>query len=109
MIKSSPLNTVKNLVEAINDGDLDTALSLYEPQAVLIVQPGKIARGRDAIRTALEGFISLKPSLKGDAHQVVEAGEVSPPSSLLAKKRSLLPTLLSGQMAYTMSLSISSV
>lgn len=73
----NPLDAVKNLTEAINQGDLDTALSFYEPQAVLIAQPGNIARGRDAIRTALEGFISLKPLLKGEAYQVVEAGDIA--------------------------------
>jgi uncharacterized protein (TIGR02246 family) len=73
----NPLETVKNLIEAINQGDLDAALSLYEPEAVMIAQPGNIARGRDAIRTALEGFISLKPLLKGEANQVVEAGDTA--------------------------------
>ncbi|HJS67806.1 MAG TPA: nuclear transport factor 2 family protein [Nitrososphaera sp.] len=77
MEKPSPLNTVKNLIEAINQGDLDAALSFYEPQAVLVAQPGNIARERDAIRAALLGFVSLKPSLKGEAHQVVEAGDLA--------------------------------
>lgn len=74
---ADPSDAVKNLLEAINKGELDTALSLYKPQAVFVVQPGKIERGRDAIRAALEGFISLKPSLKGEATQVVEAGDIA--------------------------------
>ena len=45
--------------------------------AVLIAQPGNIARGKDAIRAALQGFVSLKPSLKGQAHQVVEAEDIA--------------------------------
>jgi uncharacterized protein (TIGR02246 family) len=77
MEKSGSLDTVRKLIEAINQGDLDAALSLYEPQAALVAQPGNIAKGRDSIRAALEGFISLRPSLKGEAHQVVEAGDVA--------------------------------
>ena len=76
-MQPNPSDTVESLTEAINQGDLDKALSFYEPDAVLIAQPGTIARGRDAIRTALAGFISLKPSLKGQAHQIVEAGNTA--------------------------------
>jgi uncharacterized protein (TIGR02246 family) len=77
MEKLNPLGTVTKLIEAINQGNLDAALSLYEPEAVLLAQPGNIARGRDAVRAALQGFISLKPSLKSEAHQVVEAGDIA--------------------------------
>src|SRR5687767_10672231 len=39
------LDTVDRLVRAINAGDLKTALGLYEPDAVLVVRPGQLARG----------------------------------------------------------------
>src|SRR5262245_29687372 len=71
------LNTIKKLTEAINKGDIETALSLYDDQAVMISQPGIIARGRNAIRTVLEGFVSLKPSLSTEAHQLVEARDIA--------------------------------
>ena len=77
MGQPSPSDTVKNLIEAINQGDIDAALGFYEPEAVIIAQPGNIARGRDAVRAALQGFISLRPSLKGGAYQVIEAGGVA--------------------------------
>jgi uncharacterized protein (TIGR02246 family) len=73
----NPLDTIKKLREAMNKGDVETALSCYQDQAVLIAQPGNIARGRDAIRTVLEGFVSLKLSLRGEAHELVEAGDVA--------------------------------
>lgn len=77
MVDPNPSDIVKNLTTAINQGDLDKALSFYEPDAVIIAQPGKIAQGKDAIREALAGFISLKPSLKTQAYQVVEAGDAA--------------------------------
>ena len=77
MGETEQLEVVQKLTEAINRGDLEAALSCYEPEAVLIAQPGSIARGRDEIHTALEGFISLKPLLKGEAHQLVLAGDVA--------------------------------
>lgn len=77
MKRSNPVDAVQELTEAINKGDTDAALSCYEPDAVLIAQPGKVAQGKDAIRAALEGFVALKPSLKGYTNQVVEAGDIA--------------------------------
>ena len=74
---SDPLDTINNLTRAINYGDIETALSLYESVAILVVEPDKVARGTAAIRTALEGFMSLKPSLKGEIHQILNVGDLA--------------------------------
>jgi uncharacterized protein (TIGR02246 family) len=74
---SDPLDTINNLTRAINYGDIETALSLYESEAILVVEPGKFARGTPAIRTALERFMSLKPTLKGDIHQILNVGNLA--------------------------------
>jgi ketosteroid isomerase-like protein len=41
---SEPIDTVNQLVLAINRRDVDTALGFYEPDAVLVIQPGQVAR-----------------------------------------------------------------
>jgi uncharacterized protein (TIGR02246 family) len=74
---SEPLDTNDSLTRAINLDDIETALSLYESEAILVVEPGKVARGTTAIRTALEGFVSLKPILKGDSHQIMNVGNLA--------------------------------
>jgi uncharacterized protein (TIGR02246 family) len=76
MKQPSPLNTINSLTEAINQGDLDAALDLYEPDAVLVAQPGQVARGRAGIRDALAQFVSLKPTLRGQFQQTVESGDI---------------------------------
>jgi ketosteroid isomerase-like protein len=73
----NPLDAVTQFVNAMNKGDLEAALSLYEPGATVIVQPGVAATGTSALREALAGFIALKPTLTSEAHQVVEAGDVA--------------------------------
>jgi uncharacterized protein (TIGR02246 family) len=78
----SPLDTINNLTAAINRGELDAMLNCFEPDAVLVVQalagqPGQIARGAAAIREAYGGFVSLKPTLRRRAQQVVEAGDIA--------------------------------
>ena len=73
----SPLDAVTQFVNAMNNGDLESALGLYEPGASLVVQPGVVATGTLALRDALAGFAALKPTLTSEAHQVVEAGDVA--------------------------------
>jgi uncharacterized protein (TIGR02246 family) len=72
-----PASTVARLAEAINRGDLDGAATLYEKDAVLVVRPEQIARGRAQVRDALAGFIALKATLRTEAQQVIEAGEIA--------------------------------
>ena len=72
-----PIDTVNELVNAINRGDLERAAVTYERGAVLLAQPGQLARGSTQVREALAGFIALKPTLTSEAQQVIEAGDVA--------------------------------
>ena len=72
-----PVDTVNRLVEAMNRGNVEGALALYEQDAVLMVQPGQLARGSAQLREALSGFIALKAVLQSEAQQVIEAGDVA--------------------------------
>jgi ketosteroid isomerase-like protein len=74
---AGPIDTVNQLVDAINRGDLERALAAYEPEAVLLVQPGQLARGSIQLREALAGFIALKPTLTSEAQEVIEGGNVA--------------------------------
>jgi uncharacterized protein (TIGR02246 family) len=74
---SSPIDTVNQLADALNRGDLEAALALYEPNAVLIAQPGQLARGSAELRTALAGFIGLKPTLRSQTQDVVEVDDIA--------------------------------
>jgi len=72
-----PIDTVNQLRDAINREDLDGAVVAYAPDAVLLVQPGQIARGSAQVREALAGFIALKPTLTSEAQEITEAGDVA--------------------------------
>ncbi len=74
---STPIDTVNQLAEAINRGDLEAALALYVPNAVLVPQPGQLARGTTELRAALGRFIDLKPTLKFQAHSVIEVDDIA--------------------------------
>ena len=73
----TPIDTVNQLLSAINRGAVEAALALYEPDAVLIAQPGHPARGPDELRAALQQFAALKPILRSRADSVVEMGDLA--------------------------------
>ena len=74
---AKPIDTVTQLVQAINRGDLAAAVSLYESNAVLVVRPGQLARGATEIRDALAGFVALKATLRSEVQRVLEADSVA--------------------------------
>src|SRR5437773_1472069 len=71
---AGPSDTVDHLTQAINRGDLEAALALYEPNAVLVVEPGHLACGTTQLREALTRFIALKTTLRSEAQEVIAAG-----------------------------------
>jgi len=77
MIKNTPKDTVSGFVDAINKGDLEAALAFYEAEAVFVVAPGVVVTGTSAIREALAGILSLKPTIESDLHQVLETDDIA--------------------------------
>ena len=73
----SPQEAIGQLAQAVNRGDLEAAVALYEPGATFVAEPGQLAAGTAAIRAALAGFINLKPTLTIGKSAVVEAGDVA--------------------------------
>jgi uncharacterized protein (TIGR02246 family) len=63
MPANKPEDIPRLFTEAFNAGDLNAVMSLYEPDAILVPQPGQIVRGQAAIREALKGYLALKPRL----------------------------------------------
>lgn len=64
-------------VDALNAGDLDALIALYEPQAALMPSPGKVVNGTAAIREALAGFLAAKPSMSMSARTLAQDDDVA--------------------------------
>jgi uncharacterized protein (TIGR02246 family) len=68
---------VKKLDEAFGHSDLEAVLGFYEDDAVLVVAPGRVARGKEE----LQRFFSHVFALQGRAEQietnVLDAGDVA--------------------------------
>ena len=67
--------------DAINAGDVDAALTLYEPDAIIAHEPGKYIAGLDAIREVMTNFTTLNPKETVqetvDVLLILQAGDVA--------------------------------
>lgn len=71
---SKPLDTIFHLLAARSHGDLAAALTCYEANATVVMEPGKFARGETAIKTFIEATIVLPITFGG--HAIVEAEDI---------------------------------
>jgi len=62
---------------AINAGDIEAVMKLYEPGACLMPEPGEVASGTKAVREALSGFLAMNPRIKLDVKKLAEAGGIA--------------------------------
>ena len=62
---------------AMNAGDLDALVALYEPEAIIMPTPGQTAVGTTAIREALSAFVAMKPAVTLAARALAQAGDIA--------------------------------
>ena len=65
------------LIEAMEKGDVDAMVSLYEPNAIFVVSPGQVVAGHAAIREVLQGYIAAKATSKVEALRVLPSADGS--------------------------------
>ncbi len=65
-------------LERANAGDVDGVVDLYEPGAVLVVPPGRLAVGTEAIREVYAGLLTAaRPRFTGVIRPAVRAGDIA--------------------------------
>src|SRR5262245_25556904 len=66
---------------AFNDGELDRALELWDPEAVYREQPGtpldtaEVLQGLDEIRASLASYLAEFPDFHSEIDELVDAGD----------------------------------
>jgi len=77
MPATTPDEAVKELDQAFARRDIEAVLAFYEDGAAVVVEPGRIARGKEELRK----FFTQLFTLKGQAHQlkthVIESGNIA--------------------------------
>ncbi len=64
--------------QALNAGDLDALVALYEPGAAFNSEPGgPVVTGAEAIREALGGFLALKPTMAIEVRNLGQSGDLA--------------------------------
>lgn len=77
MVANSPELAVELLDHAFNQGDVETVLSFYEAGAVVVTEPGRLARGTIELRSFFEQIMRSGASAKQLKTHVIEADGVA--------------------------------
>jgi uncharacterized protein (TIGR02246 family) len=72
-----PENMNAAFAEALNSGDIEKLVGLYEPDAILAPAPGQRAVGREAIRAALEGLLALRGRMESRNNYCMRSGDIA--------------------------------
>lgn len=73
--------TINTNNAAVYAGDIDAILATFEPNGVLMGQPGMPAMGAPALREAFQQFIAINPKITVTSHEVIQAGDIALHSS----------------------------
>jgi len=66
---------------AVSAGDMEGILATFEPNGVLVGQPGMPAMGTPALREAFKQFIAINPKITVTSHEVIQADDIALHSS----------------------------
>jgi ketosteroid isomerase-like protein len=75
------LDAVRRSNKAFNDGDLDGALEIYDPQVVYHEQPGtpldtaEVLWGLDDVRASVMSYIAEFPDFHSEIDELLDAGD----------------------------------
>ena len=76
-----PANTPEEVYELFSQyfsaADLDSLVTLYEPGATLVPQPGVVVSGHGAIREAFSAFLALKVKFDLQPPKVFRANDIA--------------------------------
>jgi len=75
--KETPDQVIQALDIAFNAGDLETILQYYEPEALVLPEPGTEARGLDAISALYGRFIQPGLSVEQERTHIMIADGIS--------------------------------
>ena len=81
MPKANTPEDVSRLIgETVTSGDMDAALSLYEPDATFAT-PAAFGEGSvtglDGLRESLGGFLAMSPQLNVNAEKTLRSGDIA--------------------------------
>lgn len=64
-------------LDAINAGDIEAVLQLYEAESAIVNPEGELVGGLDAVREITAGLLALEPHFELRVARVLECGDVA--------------------------------
>ena len=77
MATPDPQTLHTRFLDALNAGDVDGVVSLYEPDGVIATEPTTRLAGHVAIRSMVTGFLAQRPVITLHHSDLVRAGDVA--------------------------------
>jgi ketosteroid isomerase-like protein len=77
MVAKTPQEAVAAADDAFNNRDLEGVLAFYEDGAVMVYEPGRVARGKAALRQVFQNLLSFNVVAKQEKTDVVQAGDIA--------------------------------
>jgi ketosteroid isomerase-like protein len=77
MSAKSPADICRLFQRYMAEGDLESVLSIYDPEAVILNQAGEVTTSRQGLREELAPLAARKARFGFTIKQVVEAGDVA--------------------------------
>lgn len=76
-IARTPVEAIEKCAEMIQAGDIDGLIQLYDPDIVMMMEPGKVQVGLDALREFFTPLLALRPKMKFTRLSLLEADGVA--------------------------------
>ena len=77
MSAKSPEEICRLFQHYMAEGDIDSVLSVYDPEAVFLNQSGEVKRGEEELRQELADFAASKAVFNFDIKQVIQSGDIA--------------------------------
>ena len=69
-------NIVKELDKAVNDKDLEKVLSFYEKDSILVMEPGRVAKGKAEIGQFFKYIFNMDIQAEQITTNVMQTGDI---------------------------------
>jgi uncharacterized protein (TIGR02246 family) len=77
MAANSPDDIHRLFAEGLNAANAEAVADLYEDTAILVSDPTRLVKGREAILEGLINFLAIKPRMTLNAARVVRNGDIA--------------------------------
>ena len=77
MSAKSPEEICRLFQQYMAEGDIESLLSIYDPEAVFLNQSGEVKKGEAGLRQELAPFAARKAVFNFDIKQVIQSGDIA--------------------------------